>query len=168
MSEENRNNFQEQVEDVKEKAGEIFEESKVVLSDLGDKAKDVSQTVIAESKEVYQEAKAAFSGETLQSANTVGGAGYRAANKEGETLAVISLVCGILSIIIGFAVNSFAGLLLGIVGIVLGSLARKQNQSSLATAGFVISIISVILLLLVSVCALLIWGSLVASFTYMA
>ncbi len=68
-------------------------------------------------------------------------------------MAIASLILGIVGIIVSFFVPfpiSIIGLILSIVGIVLGALARKKAKAAgepagLATAGMVISIISVVL-----------------------
>ena len=70
-------------------------------------------------------------------------------------MAVASLVLGIISILFSFipALN-FVGLASGIVGLILGIIAKKQNPSGMATAGLVLSIIGVsITLLFVIACA---------------
>lgn len=60
-------------------------------------------------------------------------------------MAVASLILGICSIVFDFFFQ-FLGVLLGIVGIILGALARKQNPANgMATGGLVCSIIGVIL-----------------------
>lgn len=62
---------------------------------------------------------------------------------QGNGKAVASLVLGILSIVmwlcplVGFAVS--------ITGLVLGSKARAENPSGMATAGFITSIVGLIL-----------------------
>ena len=62
-------------------------------------------------------------------------------------MAVAGLVLGILSIVGGSipGVNAFPMWLFGIVGIVLSAIARKKEQSGIATAGLVLSIIGTIL-----------------------
>ena len=54
-------------------------------------------------------------------------------------MGVASLVLGIASIMVAFV--PFVGLTLGIVGIILGALARKEDQSGVAMGGLVTSII---------------------------
>ena len=98
-----------------------------------------------EAQEVAQEARAAIRGERLESANTPGGAGYRASNNTSNGGAVASLVLGILSIICSFfGYSSILGLILGIIGVVLGAKARKISQTGIATGGFVCSLIGLI------------------------
>lgn len=70
-----------------------------------------------------------------------------------NTMGIISLVLGILSIVFSF-LYVYVGLILGIVGIVLGVKARKQAPSSIATAGFVCSIVGTALSAALLVCAL--------------
>ena len=61
-------------------------------------------------------------------------------------MAVAGLIFGILSLIGGWipGVNAFPMWLLGIVGIVLSTVARKKENSGIATAGLVLSIIGTI------------------------
>ena len=44
-----------------------------------------------------------------------------------------------------FGTFAWIGIICGIVGLVLGSMARKENPCGMATAGFVLSLIAVIL-----------------------
>ena len=72
-------------------------------------------------------------------------------------MAVAGLILGILSLIGGSipGVNAFPLWLLGVVGIILSSLARKKQPSGVATAGLVLSIIGTILSLITFIaCAL--------------
>ena len=66
--------------------------------------------------------------------------------KKSNGLAVASLVLGIVSIVFSFIGLSIPfGLIIGIVGIILGVMAKKKNPSGMATAGLVLSIIGTIL-----------------------
>ena len=62
-------------------------------------------------------------------------------------MAIAGLVLGILSLVGGSipGANAFPMWLFGIVGIVLSVIARKNEQSGIATAGLVLSIIGTIL-----------------------
>ena len=80
-------------------------------------------------------------------------------NTTNNGKAIASLVLGILSIVLAF-LYWWVGLIGGIVGIVLGVQARKENPSSLATAGFVCSIIGVVLCCLMLACAFCALGTL--------
>ncbi|QHI73901.1 hypothetical protein Ami3637_04730 [Aminipila terrae] len=51
-------------------------------------------------------------------------------------LGIVGLVCVI------FAYTAFLGMILAIVGIVLGTLAKNEQPSSMATAGIVLSIVA--------------------------
>lgn len=77
-------------------------------------------------------------------------------------MAVASLILGILSLVIVIFGAGFQWLacILGLVGIILGALGRKNSESKgLATAGMVMSIIGTILGLLVYVaCAACVGG----------
>ncbi len=60
--------------------------------------------------------------------------------------AVASLVLGIIAVVtLFFGTFAWIGIICGIVGLVLGSMARKENPCGMATAGFVLSLIAVIL-----------------------
>ena len=78
-------------------------------------------------------------------------------------MAIAGLVLGILSIVGGSipGLNAFPMWLFGIVGIVLSVIARKSGQqTSMATAGLVLSIIGTILSLITFIaCALCIAGA---------
>ena len=138
------------VDAVKEEAAEVKQEAKVITTEVKEEA-----------QEVVQEAKAAVSGEQLESANTVGGAGYRAPEDTKNSKAVASLILGIVSIIcVFFGYGMIVGLILGIVGTVLGAKARKESQTGMATAGFVCSIIGTVLNAAGLVCAIACIGSL--------
>jgi len=72
-------------------------------------------------------------------------------------MAVAGLVLGILSLVGGSipVANAFPLWLLGILGIILSSIARKKQPSGLATAGLVLSIIGTIFSLITFIaCAL--------------
>ena len=76
-------------------------------------------------------------------------------------MGVASLVLGIISVVLAVLFSGFGWLaaLLGLVGIILGSVARKQGQGGVATAGFVLSIIGLILgLLMYEACAAMVGG----------
>ena len=64
-------------------------------------------------------------------------------------MAVAGLIFGILSLVGGSIpiVNAFPMWLLGVVGIILSTVARKRERSGVATAGLVISIIGTVLAL---------------------
>ena len=129
------------------------------MSEFEDKVKAAAEaakadfeTVVSEGKEVAEEVKAAASGQKLES-DVEGAAGYRAEEQGSDGLATAALVLGILSIVGAFVYN-WVGMILGIIGIVLGAKARKACQTSKATAGFVCSIIGVILSAIALVCVL--------------
>ncbi len=81
-------------------------------------------------------------------------------------MAVASLVLGIISIVIGlFSAGSLGwlGAILGIIGIIMGAQAKKvPDQSGLASAGFVCSIIGTILCLLMYIACIACVGGLAA------
>ncbi|MBQ2061410.1 MAG: hypothetical protein II458_01920 [Oscillospiraceae bacterium] len=138
-------------DEIKEKAGEIAGEVKGAVGDITGDAKGTFQSVKEETTEVFQEAKAAVTGQKLDSAETEGGAGYRADNSTSSGSATAALVLGILAIIFSFiripliGKIPLIGLILGVLGIVLGAKARKQSQTNMATAGFVCSIVGLVI-----------------------
>lgn len=68
--------------------------------------------------------------------------------KKPNGLAVASLVLGIVSIVFSFFLQ-WLGLIIGIVGIILGVMAKKKNPTGMATAGLVLSIIGTVLCALI-------------------
>ena len=62
-------------------------------------------------------------------------------------MGVASLILGIVSVVIGafFSAFGWVAAITGIVGIILGALARKNGQGGVATAGLVLSIIGLCL-----------------------
>ncbi len=57
-------------------------------------------------------------------------------------MGVASLVLGIVALVFTFfGPAGWIGLIIGIIGIILGALAKKNNPSGIATAGLVCSII---------------------------
>ena len=61
--------------------------------------------------------------------------------------AIASLVLGIVSFIcIFFGYGAILGIVLAIVGLILGMDSKKRNPSGMATAGVVLSIISIIII----------------------
>jgi D-alanyl-lipoteichoic acid acyltransferase DltB (MBOAT superfamily) len=81
-----------------------------------------------------------------------------------RVMAVASLVLGIIAIVIGvFSAGALGWLggIIGIVGIILGVLAKKEpEKQSMATAGFVCSIIGTILCLFMYVACIACVGGL--------
>lgn len=75
-------------------------------------------------------------------------------------MAVASLVLGICSLVFPFIGLGWLSCILGIIGTILGALARKNSEKKgMATAGMVMSIISVALgLLMCLACATFLGG----------
>lgn len=76
-------------------------------------------------------------------------------------MGVASLVLGILSVILAVVFSGFGWLaaILGLVGIILASVAKKKGPDGMTTAGLVLSIIGLVLGLLMYVaCAILVGG----------
>jgi len=161
--EEVKQDLEEGIDDIKESVMDVGEKISQQLQnpdELADNAKSAVSDVLEEGKEVVQEIKANLKGETLNSSQYAGQAGYRQEMSEkSKGTATASLVLGILSIILSlFGAGTFIPLVLGIIGIVLGAKARKIEQSSQATAGFICSIVGVCLNVLGLGCLLLAVG----------
>ena len=63
----------------------------------------------------------------------------------GKSLATASMVLGIVGLVFTFFINGVVGVILGIIGLVLAGKAKQQGfEGSTRTAGFVMSLISVI------------------------
>lgn len=74
-------------------------------------------------------------------------------------MAIASMVCGIVGLVLACCISGWIGLILGIVALVLGILHNKNNgKSGMATAGIVCGIIA-IALGLVSVIITVIFGA---------
>ena len=135
-------------DEIKEKAGEFANEVKETVGEITGDTKGTIENVKEEAKEVFQEAKAAVTGQKLDSADTEGGAGYRADNSTSTIAAICALVLGIAAIVLSFFHLALIGLIPGLLGIVLGAKARKESQTAMATAGFVCSIVGVLICIL--------------------
>jgi len=90
--------------------------------------------------------------------------------ENGKGLSIAALILGIVSIIFCF-INPIVALICGIVGLILGVMARKRQPNGMATAGFILSIIglviSIIMFIAVAACigtALVGLGALGAAF----
>lgn len=79
--------------------------------------------------------------------------------QDNSTLAIVSLVLGILSMVTCCCYGIF-GILFGIGGIVCAVLANRQGKNGLATAGFICSIIGIVLSV---ICMLVLLVALVGS-----
>lgn len=62
-------------------------------------------------------------------------------NKNANGLAIASMVCGILSVILTCFIP-YVSWVLAIVGIVLAAVSKKKGKSGMATAGLVCSIVA--------------------------
>ena len=83
--------------------------------------------------------------------------------KKSNGFAIAALVLGILSILSSFTIMwvglGWIGLILGIVGIVMGVMAKKKNPTGMATAGLVLSIIGTVLCALILIACAACLGS---------
>ena len=116
-------------------------EAELVKADAKGYAQSALENVKSEGKEVLQELKAAVKKEDLGTPQK-GEAGYR--EKEDAVpngIAIVSVVLGLLGVLF---FGPLLKLLLGLVGLVLGAKARKEKQTTLATAGFIVSAAAVL------------------------
>lgn len=76
-------------------------------------------------------------------------------------MAVASLVLGIIATVLAVIGFGWVAAIIGIVGVILGAIARKNNPGNgMATAGLVLSIIGTVLALLVYIACAACIGSL--------
>lgn len=122
----------------------VKEEAKAFAADTKGYSEAAVEAVKSEGKEVVEEFKAAIKGEKLESSSEEGGAGYRAKGGKPTALEIASLALAILAVYLG----KILGLVLGIVATVLGAKARRDNQTTFATCGFVLGAVAVVLSLL--------------------
>lgn len=76
-------------------------------------------------------------------------------------MGVASLILGIISVVLALFFSGFGWMasILGLIGIILGTVARKNAKTGVATAGLVLSIIGLVLgLLLYIACVACIGG----------
>ena len=67
-------------------------------------------------------------------------------NNNGKGLAIASLVLGIVGLVFSLIISGPVGFVLGIIGVVLSSAAKKAGfVGGMNTAGFVLSLIALIL-----------------------
>lgn len=83
-------------------------------------------------------------------------------NKETNVLAIVSLVLGILSILLGCC-TGWVGALFGVGGIICAVFANKQGKTGLAKAGLICSIIGIVLGILITILAVVFSVALVGS-----
>ena len=119
----------------------VKEEAKAFAADTKGYSQEAVEAVKEEGKEFVEEVKAAVKGEKLESSSEEGGAGYRAKGGKPTALEVASLVLAIFAVYLG----GILGIVFGAVATVLGAKARKDNQTTLATCGFVLGAVSVVL-----------------------
>ncbi|MBR3354801.1 MAG: hypothetical protein IKG47_05520 [Oscillospiraceae bacterium] len=118
-------------------------EAELLKTDAKGYAQNALEDVKNEGKEVVEELKAAVKRETLDTASTEGAAGYR--EKEGAApngIAIASVVFGVLAVVLS---GWLFKVLLGLVSVVLGAKARKEKQTTLATLGFILGAVGVVL-----------------------
>ncbi|MBR5065775.1 MAG: hypothetical protein IKX09_05965 [Oscillospiraceae bacterium] len=122
----------------------VKEEAKAFAADTKGYSANVVETVKTEGKEVVDEFKAAIKGEKLESSSTEGGAGYRAQGGKPTALEIAAVALGAIAVYLG----GILGLVVGVVATALGAKARTENQTTLATAGFVLGAVAVVVNLL--------------------
>ncbi len=72
---------------------------------------------------------------------------------EAKNLALVSLILGIVSVVFIF-ILPIVGLITGIIGVILGSKANKLEKTGMGTAGFVLSLIGLIICAIAFIIAL--------------
>lgn len=107
-------------------------------------AQDSSDTVQAHAAEISQNEDTANAEKSIPDRQPVISQQQRTA-EPGRNRANASLVLGILSCV--FSLFPIAGIILGIIGIIMSSSARRQRHP--ATAGLVLSIIGIVLSILI-------------------
>ena len=122
--------------------GGVTEEAKAFASDKKAYAAEAVENVKTEGKEVVEEIKAAVTGQKLNSAE--GEAGYRSKGSAPSAIEISAVALGALAILL----RHIIGIVAGAVAVILGAKARKQNQTTLATIGFVLGALGCILSLL--------------------
>jgi len=69
-----------------------------------------------------------------------------------KTFSLVAFICGLLGIVLTFTPISIVGLILAILGIVFSVIAKKkEGPSGLRVAGFVLSIVALVLWIIVVV-----------------
>ena len=67
-----------------------------------------------------------------------------------KTFSLVSLICGIAGIILTFTPAGIVGLILAILGLVFSSMAKKkEGKNGMNKAGFILSLIALILWIIV-------------------
>lgn len=85
--------------------------------------------------------------------------------KQSNTLAIVSLVLGIASIVFGCCL-SWVGCLFGVGGIVCAVISKKKGKSGMATAGLICSIAGIVIGLLVTILAVVFSVALMDELSY--
>lgn len=73
--------------------------------------------------------------------------------KKNNSLAIVSLVLGIISIVLGCC-GSWIAIILGIGGIVCSVLSKKEGKTGMGTAGMICSIVGIVLAIVVLILAI--------------
>ena len=80
--------------------------------------------------------------------------------EQKKTNSLLSLIFGIAGIVLTFTPVSIAGLVLAILGMVFSSIAKKkEGKNGMNKAGFVLSLIAIILWILVAVVLAIVLGA---------
>lgn len=79
-----------------------------------------------------------------------------------DTLAIVSLILGIASIVFGCCIT-YLGIALGVGGIICSVMSKKKQKSGLATAGLVCSIIGIVFAVIWIIFSVAIMGMLAAA-----
>lgn len=88
------------------------------------------------------------------------------APKQTNALAIVSLVMGILSIVLGCC-TGWIGIIFSIAGIICAVFANKQGKTGLATAGMVCSIVGIVIAILITIVSVIFGAALATSLAEM-
>jgi len=80
--------------------------------------------------------------------------------EQKKTLSLLTLIFGLAGIVLAFTPVAIAGLVLAILGLVFASMAKKkEGKNGMNKAGFILSLIAVILFIIVFVVVGLLLGA---------
>ena len=153
---ENKNEFNSAVDEAAQNLSQAADEAVSVISGEAPKAtsyEEVYGTVEqATGAEDDQQTFEPYSGVQVT---------YDASGEDNKAngLQIASLVLGILSIVLACC-TSYIGSIFGIVGLILAILGNKENKNGIGTAGFVCSIVGIVLGIIMTIVGVLALASL--------
>jgi len=84
--------------------------------------------------------------------------------EQKKTFSLLSLIFGIVGIVLTFTPASIVGLVLAILGIVFSSMAKKkEGKNGMNKAGFILSLIAIILFIIVVVVLAIVLGAVIGA-----